>query len=237
MTNIETLIDRQIMKWEAERKASEETESSAQQVILPIITVSRQRGSSGSYLARKLAERLSYEYTHRHVIDIICRDSGFRRRVIESLDGKTRSQIELWIEGMLHDQYVDASDYFKYLYHTITALAQHGGIVLVGRGGNFVLTLQTGFHLRVIAHERRRTERIMKFANVDEKTAIDAINDSDREREEFIRSNFNKDINDPNYYDLVINTGFIDVEDALDVAIEAINAKYNMLGQGKSECD
>jgi cytidylate kinase len=231
MTNIETLIDRQIRKWEAEKKASDEPDAPAQKDILPIITVSRQRGSSGSYLARKLAEKFGYEYTHRQVIDIICRDSGFRRRVIESLDGKTKSQIDLWIEGMLHEQYVDASDYFKYLYHTITALAQHGGIVLVGRGGNFVLTLQTGFHIRVIAHEKRRIERIMKFANVDEKTAMTAIKDSDNGREEFIRSNFNKDINDPNYYDLVINTGFIEIDDALDVAVEAINAKFNLLRQ------
>ncbi len=232
MTNIETLIDRQIRKWETEKKARKEREKSVQKEILPIITVSRQRGSSGSYLARKLAEKYNYQYAHRQVIDIICRDSGFRRRVIESLDGKAKSQIELWVEGMLHDQYVDASDYFKYLYHTITALAQHGGTVLVGRGGNFVLTLQTGFHLRVIAHEKRRVERIMKFANVDEKTATEAVKDSDREREEFIRSNFNKDINDPNYYDLVINTGFIDVEDALEVAVKAIDAKFKLLRHG-----
>ena len=58
MTSIETIIDRQIRKWELEKQARERQDVSRDDDILPIITVSRQRGSSGSYLARRLAEEL-----------------------------------------------------------------------------------------------------------------------------------------------------------------------------------
>lgn len=232
MTNIEVLIDRQIKKWESEKKAREEQEAPKPKEVLPIITVSRQRGSSGSFLARRLAEEFDFQLAHRQVIDIICSNSGFRRRVVEALDEKTKSQIESWVEGLMHDHYVDSSDYFRHLHHTIVALARHGGLVVVGRGANFVLTLQTGFHIRVVAPERRRVERIMKFASVDQKTAIDAIRSSDEERAEFIKNGFGYDINDPHYYDLVINTGFIEIEDAVQIAIEAIGAKFERLRQG-----
>ena len=231
ITNIEVLIDRQIKKWEVEKKAKEERKLPDKKQFLPIITVSRQRGSSGSYLAQRLAEKFNYQLVHKQVINIICNNSGYRRRIIESLDEKSKSQLESWVEGIFQGQYVDSSDYFKYLYHTIIVLAQHGGIVLVGRGGNFVLTLKTGFHIRVVAPERRRVENIMKFANVDDETARKAIKDSDTERSNFIRRNFNHDINNPHYYDLVINTGFLDIEDAVKIAIQAINAKFNRLKQ------
>lgn len=225
MTSIETLIERQIRKWEIEKEAREREAQPQRKGILPIITVSRQRGSSGSFLARRLAEELNYQLAHKQIIDIICSDSGFRRRIIEALDEKSKSQLELWVEGLFQGQYVDASDYFKYLYHTVVALARHGGIVLVGRGGNFILTLRTGFHLRVVAPERRRYENIMKYANVTREVALEAIEDSDSERSHFIRSNFTYDINDPHYYDLVINTGFVDIEDAVKIALEGLKAK------------
>ncbi|MBU1320044.1 MAG: cytidylate kinase-like family protein [candidate division Zixibacteria bacterium] len=229
MTNIEVLIDRQIKKWELEKKAREEQAAPKSKEVLPIITVSRERGSSGSFLARRLAEEFDFQLAHRQVIDIICSNSGFRRRVVEALDEKTKSQIESWVEGLMHDHYVDSSDYFKHLHHTIIALARHGGLVVIGRGANFVLTLQTGFHIRVVAPERRRVERIMEFANVDKKAAQEAVAKSDEERAEFIKNGFGYDINDPHYYDLVINTGFIDIEDAVKIAIKAIGAKFEKL--------
>lgn len=229
MTSIEALIDRQIRKWEIEKKARDEQEAHKEKELLPIITVSRQRGSSGSYLARRLAEELDYQLVHKQIIDIICSNSGYRKRIIEALDEKTKSQLELWVEGLFQGQYIDASDYFKYLYHTVVAIAKHGGIVLIGRGGNLIATLQTGFHIRVVAPERRRVKNIMKYAFVDEQTATEAIKDSDEERSNFIKSNFNHDINDPHYYDLVINTGLIDVEDAVKIATEGLRAKVEGL--------
>ncbi len=229
MTSVEALIDRQIRKWEVEKKARDEQVAPKEKELLPIITVSRQRGSSGSYLARRLAEELDYQLTHKQIIDIICSNSGYRKRIIEALDEKTKSQLELWVEGLFQGQYVDASDYFKYLYHTVVAIAKHGGIVLIGRGGNLIATLQTGFHIRVVAPERRRVENIMKYAFVDEQTATEAIKDSDEERSNFIKSNFNHDINDPHYYDLVINTGLIDIEDAVKIATEGLRAKVEGL--------
>jgi len=229
MTSIEALIDRQIKKWEVEKKATAESDLEKKKDFLPIITVSRQRGSSGSFIARRVAEEFGFDLAHRQIIDIICSNSGYRRRVVESLDERFKSQFQLWVNGLFQDQYVDASDYFKYLYHTITALARHGGLVLVGRGGNFVLTLKKGFHIRVVAPEKRRIASIMKFANVDEEAAREAIKDSDAARSQFIKSNFKYDINDPHYYDLVINTGIMDVEDAVKIAINGVRAKFETL--------
>jgi cytidylate kinase len=116
-----------------------------------VITVSRERGSRGSYLARILAERLNYQLVHREIIDYMVKDTGVRRRLIESLDEKVKSEIELWVEGLLKGKYLGKSDYFYHLMKLILAIAQHGETVIVGRGANFVLGLEKGFHIRIVA--------------------------------------------------------------------------------------
>ncbi len=87
MTTLDSIIDRQIKRWELEKKRREDEQKSQEKVILPrpVITVSRERGSRGTYLAKMLAEKLNYQLVHREIIDYIVKDSGVRRRLIESL--------------------------------------------------------------------------------------------------------------------------------------------------------
>ena len=46
-------------------------------------------------------------------------------------------------------------------------------------------------------------------------------------RQSFIKSNFRRDINDPEYYDLVLNTNYIDIEDAIVFVRKAMEAKFS----------
>ena len=80
MTSIEQIVDRQIRKWELLREKSENGEAE-RELPPPIITVSRKRGSRGSYLARRLAEELDYQLMHKEIIDHIVNSSGMRRRL------------------------------------------------------------------------------------------------------------------------------------------------------------
>ncbi|MFZ5981270.1 MAG: AAA family ATPase, partial [Candidatus Zixiibacteriota bacterium] len=140
MSSIEAIIDRQLRRWELEqRKKAEEEKVGKPGAIRPIITVSRQRGSRGAYLAERLAEKFGYQLLHREVIDHICNSTGYRRQIIESLDNKVRSRIELWFEGVFKGLYVDSSDYFRHLYKVMVSIAELGGVVVVGRAANFIL--------------------------------------------------------------------------------------------------
>jgi cytidylate kinase len=234
MTSIETIIDRQLRRWEIERqKKLEITAGGKKTEQKPVITVSRQRGSRGSYLAERLAENLAYQLLHREIIDEICNSSGYRRQVIESLDDKTRSNIELWFDGMVKGQYVDASNYFRHLLKVIMSISAHSGVVIVGRGANFIMPSNTGFHLRVIADINTRIDNLVKFQNLSRKDAETAVKVADKERSEFIRSSFRRDINDPGAYDLIINTTAIGIEDALELVKIGIKSKTNTLNLQK----
>jgi len=228
MTTLENIIDRQIKRWELEKKRREKEQKAQAKELLPrpVITVSRERGSRGSYLAKMLAEKLNYQLIHREIINFIAKDSGVRLRLIESLDERIRSEIELWVEGLFRGKYLGKSDYFFYLMKSVLAIAHHGETVIVGRGANFILGLKKGFHLRIVAPVEKRIENLIKYESLTKTEAKKEIELKDKERKDFIRTFFGKDINAPTSYDLILNSANFQIEEALDLMLKAFDFKF-----------
>jgi len=235
MTTLDSIIDRQIKRWELEKKRREEEQKSQEKVILPrpVITVSRERGSRGSYLAKMLAEKLNYQLVHREIIDYIVKDSGVRRRLIESLDEKIRSEIELWVEGLFKGKYLGKSDYSSHLMKSVLAIAQHGETVIVGRGANFILGLKKGFHIRVVAPLEKRIENLIEYKHFNAAEAKKEIERGDKERKEFIHTFFGKNIDDPTCYDLILNSANFQIEEALNLILKAFESKFKKMEESK----
>ncbi|MFZ5980800.1 MAG: AAA family ATPase [Candidatus Zixiibacteriota bacterium] len=228
MTSIDAIINRQLLKWEHQKREAED-EKQKKPAPSPIITISRETGSRGSYFGSRLAMKLGYQRLHREVIDSICKSSGYRKRVIESLDDRFRGDLSMMVESFFTGQSVDHSDYHRYLYQVVLSLSQLGGIVLMGRGGNFILGPERGFHIRFICDRDCRVENLMKYKNIGEEEANEAIDESDNKRREFAWKLFHAEINTPHYYDLVLNSTLIDVEELVDTAVTAFKGKMDKL--------
>jgi hypothetical protein len=228
MVSLESIVDRQIRKWELEKQRLYENGEPLRKVQ-PLVTVSRMQGSRGSFFAKMLAERLGFELFHRELIDYICRNSGCRRRLIESLDENVQPQLQLWLEGILKGKIVDASDYMQWLAKSLYAIASHGKAVIIGRGANFILKLNTGLHIRVVAPKSNRISNLIEYKKVTVKEAEKMLEDSDRSRREYIKKNFDRDIDDPTGYDLVFNTSCVDIDTALDITETALHNKMRCL--------
>lgn len=225
MTSIESLINRQLLKWETERKAGQEQPSHTPRFVSPIVTVSRQAGSRGSYFASRLAQKLGYQRIDREAIDAICSHSGYVKRIVESLDDRNRSELALLVEGIFAGRMIDHADYFRQLYQVVLSMSRLGGIILMGRGGNFILGPSQGFHLRFVAPIDVRVENLMKYRNWSMVQAREYIAKSDSERRQFIMRQFNAEIDDPIRYDLTVNTALLDVEELVGLVSSAITAK------------
>jgi len=104
-------------------------------------------------------------------------------------------------------------------------MSQLGGVVLMGRGGSFILGPQRGFHMRVVCPRDKRIENLMKYKRLSAEDAAEAIEKSDVSRRKFVKELFDCSIDDPHHYDLVINSALIDVEEMVETAATAINAK------------
>lgn len=233
MTSIETIIDRQIRRWELQKSLEESHHGVARSLHLPkpLITVSRQRGSRGTIIAERIAYRFNYTLLHKDIIDRIVDTSGYKRRIVESLDDHTRSQMELWFESVITGKLVDLNDYARHLLEVIFSVSRLGGIVVVGRAANFIIGSNRGLHVRIVGTMAGRMRNLMEQEKMSEADARREIEKSDHERAEFVKRLVHKSIDDPQYYDLILNSDWIPVEQAVSLIANAAMEKFELLAR------
>lgn len=226
--SIHEIVDQQLRRWEHERRsgtrggeAADRTGVAAQ----PIITVSRQHGSRGADLATRLAKRFRYTLLHRDVIDRISLSTGHQRRLLEALDEHSRSAVTGWIESMLSGKYLDETDYTVGLLKTIYSIARVGGVVVVGRGANFIVGPEAGVHLRVVAPLDERVRHLMRRRNLTAEQATQEVRATDREREKFVRKLFHRSVDDALAYDAVINESGSSLDALVGIASHVVEEK------------
>jgi cytidylate kinase len=236
MHGMHQILERQLRRWELEKTMAVAAESTARPEpheppppVEPLVTVSRQHGAGGSTLAARLATRFRYTLLDRNLVDRICASTGTRRRIVESLDEHLKPQVTAWCEALLGNEYVDAGDYMRALVETLSSITALGGAVVVGRGANFVAGPERGFHVRVVAPRPLRIRRIGARDRLGPHDAERAVDAADRERREFVKRHFRRDIDDPEAYDLVLNTAHIAVDTATDVVVKAAMEKFERM--------
>lgn len=210
---LEKLIDEQVKKWEMIR-----SEKKAEERGVSVITVSREPGSGGRIVAKRLAESLSFDLFHQEIIHEMAKSSQVSSRLLETLDEKGLSVLEDWISTLVNRKHLWPDQYLKHLMNVIGTIGKHGGAVIVGRGANFVLPPEGRFRLRFVAPLEMRVRNVARDFGVTVDEAKRRVLKTDSDRKAFVRKYFHADITAPFNYDLVINTGTL----RLDEAVEAI---------------
>lgn len=227
-SGIHQIIDRQIRRWESEaqrRRESAEVYPSRPVSIRPWITISRCFGSGGGEVAQRLSARLNYEIFDREIVDTLIRETAFRAAILESLDERDRSSLEIWIEGLLRGRLVDKEDYLRSLARVVGVIAMHGHAILVGRGANFILDSDRGIHVRIVAPLEQRVETIARIRSVSLDDARRLVQQVDEERAAFIRRHFHREIEDPLAYDLVVNSARLGVDTTVELIERGLREK------------
>jgi cytidylate kinase len=76
-------------------------------------------------------------------------------------------------------------------------------------------------HVLVVTPPEARVKRVMESLKLAEEAAKREIARSDGSRREFTKRYFHADLEDPAHYDLVVNTGFLNFEDAASIIVDA----------------
>jgi hypothetical protein len=229
--SIEGLIDRQLRRWELERRggASPGIATETRVAAQPIITVSRQHGSRGRDLAARLAQRFDYTLLHRDVLDRISLSTGHQRRLLEALDEHSRSQLSTWVDSMLSGRYLDEGDYVVGLLKTVYSIARLGGVVVVGRGANFIVEPTRAVHLRIVAPLDERIYNIMQRGDLSAAEAAHEIKAVDQERAKFAQKLFHRSVDDPLAYDMVLNESGRSLDALVRIATGVVEEKLARL--------
>ena len=231
---IERLIQRQINQWSHWEAVLRKAEDPATVPTRPTITISRELGAGGRGLAESLAERLDLQVHGYDIVEHIAQDRELEHEVVAQLDEQLTSQIDLWIKGVLQRRIFLRDEYHVALVRVVRTLAARGGVVVLGRGGNFILREEADLRLRLVADVEHRARRLMEAQGLSEQEARERIAESAQGRREFVEKLFHADIDDPRNYDLVINTTGLSDAVVLDLALRALR-KRGSAGNARAE--
>lgn len=215
----EELVNSQLRRSELARRKQEEAGKPCRH---PVVTISRRMGSGARVIAAKLAEELGWSLWDKELLNAIAEDADVSRKVVESFDEKTISELELFARGALGDYESSGFLYPVHLAKAVGAIARHGNAIILGRGANFILP--DALNIRIDASDDLRIHNMMNYENLTHDEAARKIHESDREREHFIARVFGKERVEHSHYDLIIWMDEFTNDDAVDIIKVALKA-------------
>ncbi len=197
----------------------------------PSVTISRETGAGGVSIGQKLAKYLEkndrdresvWGLFDRNLVDEVIQDYRLPEKMAKYIEEHSANAVEAYI-GELLDLHPSISTLVEKMNETIRKLAKTGNAVLVGRGGNIItFPLKNTYHIRLTCPLEQRVKRIQSANTLDYKEATEYVRKKDRERAEYVRKNFDKNIADPLLYHLTLNTGLHSEDEAVRIIGEAV---------------
>jgi cytidylate kinase len=118
----------------------------------------------------------------------------------------------------------------RQITETILQLAELGGVILIGRGGNVVTAkLPYAFHVRLVAPLEKRIEHANEFYKMNKKAARAFCLREDRGRRRYLKKYFKVDVDDALLQHLTINTGLVAYDEAARIIADAVLSKFHGL--------
>lgn len=196
---------------------------------LPIITISREKGSGGRPIAFLVARQLGapWRVFHKDIVDQIAKETNLEKELIEEVDEDNVPFIEQMIDNVMGKQYMNLSAYYKHLVRILSTIGNRGHAIIIGRGANFLFP--SALKVRIICEMEERIRKVMKYEKVSRREAVEMIEESDKKRTEFTKSLFQHDPRKAHHYDLIIRTGVsVTLEDAADLIVDAAKKRFGL---------
>ena len=220
---VEALVDEQVRRWELARRERKQEET------WPVVTVSREFGSLGAGIARRVAERTGFAFWDQEVVHAIAQQTGASEKLAASLDEHARGVFDDLIASTLYGAKGTTDEYMRQLARVLHALGAHGGAVIVGRGAQFVLPSEAVLRVRVVCPLDKRIAGYAQREGLEQKEAERKVRQVEQDRRNFIQQRFGRDVTDPTHYDVVVNAGTLPLDGAAELIVGAYRSKFRRL--------
>jgi cytidylate kinase len=182
-----------------------------------VVTISRQTASGGAYIGHLLARTLGFRYVEREVLHRAAERLGVDIPEASAVEERKTGFIEKIIRGFSFGTpeaaYIPPSrrpvydhELFRTEAEIIRAIANQYDAVIVGHAGYAVLREHPGAtHVFIHAPMDFRIKRLRQFHDLSVEQAQEELEQSDRMREQFLRSMTDTDRYDARNYHLCID--------------------------------
>jgi cytidylate kinase len=200
--------------------------------MIRVITIEREYGSGAADIARRLAERLGWRLWDQMLTDEIARQLNCESQAVEEhAERKDAPYYRLFkaflrgsFEGSLNAPrlgMVDADCIREVAQRVVTAAANSGNSVIVGRGSAYHLRDRPdAFHVFIYAPFDAKVRRL-RASGKSEEEAIELAETVDRDRAAYIKQYFDVDWPARDFFHLMINSE-IGGENAVETILASI---------------
>ena len=186
-----------------------------------VITISREFGSGGRTIGKRVAAELALPCYDNELLQKIAAESGFQESYIKETGEDAPG-------GFLSNAFShrgfspNNADYlWQIQYRIISELAEKGPCVIVGRCADYALADEPHcLNIFIRSNMDDRIKRISERLNVTENKAKDIIKKKDKERSSYYNYYTSKKWGDARSYDLCLNTSQISVEDSIELILK-----------------
>jgi cytidylate kinase len=205
------------------------------------ITISREYGSGGGEIAARVAKRLGWQLIDHEVVVRVAQKlqvseeeaeehdecvEGLASRILKSLRlGHPTMPVTVEIPPSM-----DSRAFYEARCQVIEGAVASGHVVIVGRGAQAHLAQRRDvLHVRIVAPFELRIAYVMSREGLAREAAQARILKKDQERARYLERFYHLHPGDPHLYDLVLNTGILDLESASEVIAIVLERKARRL--------
>jgi cytidylate kinase len=214
---------------------------------MPVITIGRQFGAGGASVGHMLATRLKADFLDSGIIDEVARRLQLPKEEVEAEDEQPGSLLArllvalgtasteplipaesaAWTPPNSAPTFDTRKAVLQITQHVIQEAARAGNVVIVGRGGAYILSKHPdAFHVFLRASEEVRLKAIKaRYQISSDDEARKRLKQTDENWTSYIRQVYGHDRNHPAHYDLVIDTGRLGYEGTVATVLAALESR------------
>ena len=191
-----------------------------------IITISREFGSGGRLIGKRLAEKLNVPFYDKQLLDMIAEESGFCKEMIEGAQKKAKNSFLYSLAsamgtGEAGPESLSLNErFFLAQFDTIRKIADEGSCVIVGRCSDYILRgLPEATHVFIYAEEADKIKRAVEEYGVPEEDVKKMMRDTDKARANYYSYHTGRKWGEHVNYNISIDSGYISVDDIVDLIL------------------
>ena len=190
-----------------------------------IISIGREFGSGGHYIAERLAEKLGIELLDRRLIERVAEEKGYEQEAINRFDEKGTS---ILFSRSINGYSSSASEVVAQAQFEVLRrdAAEGRSFVVVGRCAEDILREYSGLiRIFVRSDTNSKKKRIMEKYELSEEKALSLMKKMDRERKFYHNYYCNNKWGDSRGYDITINSAMLGLDGTADLLEKLVRAK------------
>src|SRR6059036_2979505 len=199
----------------------------------PVITITRQYASGGSDVALRLARQLGWEVIDNEFVDEVARRAGLPVEEVAQREERAPGLLERLARTLAlasPEMFMatatasaveqDEATIVQVTERVIAEAAAQGRVVLVGRGAQAVLAQRPdALHVYVVAAKPWRMKHAVERLGVNPADVEKVVDETDRQRDHYVKTYYRRHRQDVVNYDMVVNTGKLGIDGAAALVV------------------